>query len=143
MISDIDPTPASLTRWLHDHLGLADAVLGARLGGGHSNVTQLVHHRDGVAVLRRPPDNAISPNAARGVRREFAMLRALHGHMPVPRPLGFCDDPAIMGQPFGIIAHVDGIAITTALPPTYPNDAATLSRIGEELIDAIAALQVS
>jgi aminoglycoside phosphotransferase (APT) family kinase protein len=135
----MDATP-KLTRWLAEHAGLQDAELGDRLGGGNSNVTQLIRHRDGLAVLRRPPDNAISASAASGVRREYRMLAALHGHAPVPRPLGFCEDPEVLGVPFGVAEHVDGVAISTALPPAYPPSAATLQSIGEELIDALATL---
>ena len=135
----MDATPG-LTRWLAEHVGLQQAELGDRLGGGNSNVTQLIRHRDGLAVLRRPPDNAISASAASGVRREYHMLAALHGHVPVPRPLGFCEDPEILGAPFGVVEHVDGVAISTALPPAYPPNAATLQSIGEELIDALATV---
>ncbi len=129
-----------LGRWLEEHLGLQQAELGDRLGGGNSNVTQLIRHRDGLAVLRRPPDNAISASAASGVRREFQMLAALHGHAPVPRALGFCDDTSVLGAPFAIVQHVDGVAISTALPPAYPPTAQTLGSLGEELIDAIATV---
>jgi aminoglycoside phosphotransferase (APT) family kinase protein len=131
---------ARLAAWLADHLGLEEVVPGRRLGGGNSNVTQLLEHRGGQAVLRRPPDNAISASAANGVRREFRMLQALSGHARVPRPLGFCDDTSIIGQPFAIVEFVDGVAITGELPAAYASDAATLDRIGEELIDGIATV---
>jgi aminoglycoside phosphotransferase (APT) family kinase protein len=124
--------------WLAEHAGLHEARLGERLGGGNSNVTQLIHHRDGLAVLRRPPDNAISASAASGVRREYRMLAALHGHAPVPRPLGFCEDPSVLGAAFGVVEHVDGVAISTTLPPAYAPGASTLQAIGEELVDALA-----
>jgi aminoglycoside phosphotransferase (APT) family kinase protein len=131
---------ARLGCWLADHVGLDDAVPGRRLGGGNSNVTQLITHRGGQAVLRRPPDNAISASAANGVRREHRMLQALAGHARVPRPLGFCDDASIIGQPFLVVEFVDGVAITAELPGAYARDAATLDRIGEELVDGIAAV---
>lgn len=131
---------ARLAAWLAANLGLEDAAPGRRLGGGNSNVTQLVTHRGGQVVLRRPPDNAISASAANGVRREHRMLQALAGRARVPRPLGFCDDAGVIGQPFVIVEFVDGVAITGELPPAYANDAATLNRIGEELVDAIAAV---
>ena len=131
---------ASLSGWLAEHVGLQDARLGQRLGGGNSNVTQLIEHRDGLAVLRRPPDNAISASAASGVRREFQMLSALHGHAPVPRALGFCDDASVLGVPFAVVQHVDGVAISTELPTGYAAGAATLNAIGNELVDALATV---
>jgi aminoglycoside phosphotransferase (APT) family kinase protein len=135
----MDSSP-QLSRWLAEHVGLEDARLGQRLGGGNSNVTQLVHHRAGFAVLRRPPDNAISASAASGVRREFQMLSSLHGHAPVPRALGFCDDASVLGVPFAVVEHVDGVAISTTLPPAYAAGPATLDAIGAELIDALATV---
>jgi aminoglycoside phosphotransferase (APT) family kinase protein len=132
----------TLTDWLAEHVGLHDARLGDRLSGGNSNVTQLIQHRDGLAVLRRPPDNAISSSAASGVRREYQMLRALHGHAPVPRVLGFCDDAAVLGVPFAVVEHVDGVAISTTLPPAYTASAATLQSIGEELVDALGTIHM-
>ena len=131
---------ARLAAWLATNLGLEDAAPGRRLGGGNSNVTQLVTHREGQVVLRRPPDNAISVSAANGVRREHRMLQALAGRARVPRPIGFCDDASVIGQPFLIVEFVDGVAITTELPDAYARDAATLNRIGEELVDGIAAV---
>lgn len=133
-------TTAKLSGWLAEHVGLEDARLGDRLGGGNSNVTQLIHHRSGLAVLRRPPDNAISASAANGVRREYKMLSALHGHAPVPRPMGFCDDESVLGTPFAVVEHVDGISITTVLPSGYASGTATLEAIGTELIDALATV---
>ncbi|MEZ5498621.1 MAG: phosphotransferase family protein [Steroidobacteraceae bacterium] len=121
-----------------DHADLADARLGERLGGGNSNVTQLIHHRDGLAVLRRPPENAISASAAAGVQREFRMLRAIHGHAPVPRPIAYCDDLQVLGCAFAVVEHIDGMAISTELPPAYARSARTLTTLGEELIDALA-----
>lgn len=129
-----------LSRWLAENAGLHDARIGERLGGGNSNVTRLIHHRDGLAVLRSPPENAISASAASGVRREYQMLAALHGHAPVPRPLAFCEDPSVLGTAFGVVEHVDGVAISTTLPAAYPPGPATLRALGEELVDALAAV---
>jgi aminoglycoside phosphotransferase (APT) family kinase protein len=131
---------AALSAWLGEHLGLYEAVLGPRLGGGNSNVTQSLSYRDGRCVLRRPPDNAISASAANGVRREYRMLQALHGRARVPRAFGFCEDAAVIGQPFLVVEHVDGVAITNELPAGYRDDPATLRALGEELVDAIAAV---
>jgi aminoglycoside phosphotransferase (APT) family kinase protein len=129
-----------LSSWLDKYIGLKGAQLGARLGGGNSNVTQLVLHDGGQAVLRRPPDNAISSSAAAGVLREYSMLKSLHGHVKVPQALGLCEDPTIIGQAFSIIEHVDGVSITDTLPPTYPADVTTLNRMGQQLVDELATL---
>ncbi len=129
-----------LERWLETELGLRNASVGTRLGGGNSNVTQLLRHDGGLAVLRRPPDDTISPSAGAGVTREYGMLKALHGHVKVPRPLGYCEDLAVAGHVFSVIEHVPGVAITETLPESHSSDAETVSRLGTELVDALAAV---
>jgi aminoglycoside phosphotransferase (APT) family kinase protein len=124
--------------WMREHLGIERARLGERLGGGNANVTQRVETPHGRLILRRPPDNALSASAARGVQREWRILRALSHRVRVPVARGFCEDASILGQPFIVVDHVDGIAITTALPADYGDEPATLDRIGCELVDAIA-----
>jgi aminoglycoside phosphotransferase (APT) family kinase protein len=133
-----DLADARLEEWMRTTLRLSGARLGARLGGGNANVTQLVECESGRFVIRRPPDAAISANAANGVRREYEMLTALQGRARVPRAIGFCDDVAVLGQPFAVVEFVPGTSIKDALPPAYSNDAETIARLGYELIDAIA-----
>ena len=99
-----------LERWLETELGLRNASADARLGGGNSNVTQLIRHDGGLAVLRRPPDDTISASAGAGIAREYGMLEALHGRAKVPRPLGYCDDLTVAGHVFSVIEHVPGVA---------------------------------
>ena len=130
----------TFAEWALRETGLAGAEPGERLGGGNSNVTQIVRHDGGRAVLRRPPDNAISASAANGVRREFGMLQSLHGRAAVPRALGFCDDASVLGQPFLLVEHIDGVSITTELPAAYARNSATLESLGTGLVDGIAAV---
>ncbi len=134
----VDNGEARLLGWLAEHLGLQDPASPRRLSGGNSNLTLCVAHAGGQVVIRRPPENAISASAARGVRREARMLQALAGRARVPRLLAFCEDASVIGQPFAVVQHVAGHAISTALPPSYPPGAGTLDRLGEELVDAIA-----
>ena len=134
------PAGQRFAQWMQRELGIAGAALAARLSGGNANVTQLVESEAGRYVIRRPPDAAISESAANGVRREFRMLRALNGHARVPRAIGFCDDSGVIGQPFAVVEHVDGISITNTLPVSYARSAPTLERIGHELVDALATV---
>ncbi len=128
-----------LAAWIGKTLQLSDVRPGPVLGGGNSNVTQRVDHRDGSVIVRRPPDSAISTSAANGVRREYAMLCAIADEVPVPKPLAHCDDTDVIGQPFIVVEHIDGIAISTELPGDYSADTETLNRLGEQMIDGIAA----
>jgi aminoglycoside phosphotransferase (APT) family kinase protein len=125
---------------MHANAGLSGAELDTLLSGGNANVTQLVRHAKGLAVIRRPPTQAISSGAARGLRREYEMLRALQGNARVPGVYGFCDDPTILGQPFLVVEHIDGTSITSELPGAYVSTPNALQCIGEELIDAVAAV---
>lgn len=129
-----------LSQWLAAEIGLDDAYVAAELGGGNSNVTLLVESEQGRYVLRRPPTNSISPLAARGVRREFDVLKALDGAVPAPRAVAFCDDPAVIGVPFAVFGFVPGTAITERLPEAYAQHPDALERVGEALIDGLASL---
>jgi aminoglycoside phosphotransferase (APT) family kinase protein len=124
--------------WMREHLGIAGARLGERLSGGNANVTQLVETPTGRLILRRPPDNALSASAARGVQREWRVLSALGRKARVPAARGHCEDASVLGQPFIVVDHVDGTAITWTLPDAYRDEPATLERIGHEMVDAIA-----
>jgi aminoglycoside phosphotransferase (APT) family kinase protein len=134
----IDATDARFAAWMRDELGIDGARLGERLSGGNANVTQLVETPAGRLVLRRPPDQALSASAAKGVEREWRILSALTHRVRVPAVRGYCADASVLGQPFLVVDHVDGVAITTALPDAYPDEPATLERIGYELVDALA-----
>lgn len=127
-----------LATWLSDNAGLQDAEIGAPLAGGNANVTRMVTARQGRFVLRHPPVHAVSDKAANGIAREFAAISALAGQAPVPRPIAFCDDPAIIGQPFAITEFVNGVAITDTFPVAYGADAT--ARIGHSLIETLAAV---
>ena len=127
-----------MAAWLYANAGLHDAQIGAQLAGGNANVTRLVTAREGRFVLRHPPVNAISDNAAAGISREFAAISALAGHAPVPRPVAYCSDTGILGQPFALAEFVDGISITDTFPDGYGPDAAR--EIGRSLMETLGAI---
>ena len=129
---------ARFGRWALEHCGLHAAALGERLSGGNSNVTELVTTAMGRAVLRRPPDAALSASAANGVRREYRVLRAVEGQVRAPRALGLCDDADVIGQPFVLTDFVDGVSIRDRLPDAYLQYPEPLTAVGFELVDALA-----
>jgi aminoglycoside phosphotransferase (APT) family kinase protein len=129
---------ARFSHWVSEHCGLHAAVQGERLSGGNSNVTELVITGTGRAVLRRPPDAALSASAANGVRREFRVLRALEGQARAPRALGLCEDANVIGQPFVLTEFVDGVSIRDRLPDSYLQYSEPLTSVGFELVDALA-----
>jgi len=78
------------------HVGPLHAEL---LAGGRSNLTYLV--TDGISrwVLRRPPLGVLTPSA-HDMAREYRVVSALYGHVPVPPPVALCEDPDVIGVPF-------------------------------------------
>ncbi|MEQ8263196.1 phosphotransferase family protein [Pseudohaliea sp.] len=129
---------AALRDWLAAVTGVSGARVAGELGGGNANVTLRLSSDDGPLVLRTPPENAVSAKAHRGIEREGKVLRALSGRARVPGFVAWCEDPAILGRPFLVVRHVDGVSITDTLPAAYPDSVETVNRLGEELVDELA-----
>jgi aminoglycoside phosphotransferase (APT) family kinase protein len=89
-------------------------------------------------ALRRPPvGHALA--TAHDVGREWRVLNALAGDLPVPAPVAWCDDEAVTGAPFYVMAFADGTILRTAddaaqLDPTVRRAAA------ESLLGTLVAL---
>jgi aminoglycoside phosphotransferase (APT) family kinase protein len=128
-----------LSQWIEQHLQRGDARMVRELSGGNSNVTCLVETTEGPMVLRTPPADTISPKAHRGVEREARVMKALQGHVAVPRVLAWCDDSTIIGRPFALVEYIDGVSITDSLPESYPPLDA-INALGLQLTDQLAAI---
>ena len=81
--------------------------------GGQSNPTFHIATSAGDYVLRKKPAGKLLPSAHL-IEREFAIMRALEGVIPVPRTVHLCEDDSIIGQAFYVMEHVDGRIITDA-----------------------------
>jgi aminoglycoside phosphotransferase (APT) family kinase protein len=103
-----------LAQWLSDNgvaAGGAPAI--ELIAGGRSNLTYRLDVGGSRLVLRRPPLGHVLPTA-HDMAREFRVLTALHGtDIPVPAPLAICDDPDVIGAPFYVMEHVDGLVLRT------------------------------
>ena len=132
----------SLQLWIERELHRSDVRLVKQLSGGNSNVTCLIETAQGSMVLRTPPGETISPKAHHGVAREARVMRALHGHVAVPQVLAWCEDNAIIGRPFALVEHVDGISITDTLPENYGGVSA-VNALGLQLEDQLAAIALA
>lgn len=104
---------------------------------GHSNLTYLVTAGDSEMVLRRPPFGS-QVKSAHDMGREFALLSALHGRFPVPRPLALEEDAAVLGAPFYTMERVVGLIPRKTLG--VPADAATYGHLSDALVDTMVAL---
>jgi aminoglycoside phosphotransferase (APT) family kinase protein len=104
--------------YLKDSLpGLTGALTIEQFPSGASNLTYLVTCGRRRMVLRRPP-HGTKAATAHDMGREYKVLSALCEHWPyAPRPLAFCEDEAVMGTPFYLMAHRRGIILRRELPP--------------------------
>jgi aminoglycoside phosphotransferase (APT) family kinase protein len=119
-----------------DERGLGAGELDVEpIGEGHSNVTFAIRFDGTELVLRRPPRGPLPPSA-HDVLREARVMTALDGRARVPAILAVCEDPAVIGAPFYVMARVEGDVITSELPPALDTPA-DRRRIGEELVDSL------
>ncbi len=132
--------PARLREWMAG-AGLPDLgeLRGVQLiAGGRSNLTYRIDLDGGPIVLRRPPLGHVLPTA-HDMSREYRVLSALSGTaVPVPRPLVICQDTDVVGAPFYLMQHVDGVVLRTL------EDGERLdARQGTELSDLLASMMAT
>jgi aminoglycoside phosphotransferase (APT) family kinase protein len=109
---------AAVEAWLG--LGAIEEV--RQFPGGASNLTYLLRLTDRELILRRPPSGQKAAGA-HDMGREHriqAALAPVFGY--VPEMIGFCEDEALIGSPFYVMAKVDGIVPRRDLPPTMSTD---------------------
>lgn len=107
------------------------------IGEGHSNLTFLVEREGARVVLRRPPRGPLPPSA-HDVLREARLLGALGPHgTPAPEVLATCEDEAVIGAPFYVMAWVEGHVLTEAMPPALAGQA---ERVTECFVDGLVDL---
>lgn len=135
----VDFEPAALAGHLAGRLPLANGPMSlTRISGGQSNPTYIVGFPDGAAVLRKRPAGPTLPSA-HAVDREFRVLEALsRTAVPVPRPLLFEADPAVIGTPFYLMEKIEGrVFHDAALPGVPPTDRGAMYL---SMADTLAAL---
>ena len=129
-----------------EYLGRAAPDLKARgpltaalIAGGLSNLTYELRDAEGRAwILRRPPLGHVLPTA-HDMRREFRVISALHGRVPVARAYVLCEDPAVTGAPFSVMEKVEGEVLRSRAQcaALSPDQARAVS---EDLVDVLAGL---
>ncbi len=104
--------------------GLEGRVSIRQFPRGFSNLTYLITVGGRELVLRRPPVGK-KAKTAHDMHREYRILSALKPVFPhVPRPLAYCDDPAIMDAPFYVMERLRGVILRKQLPdsPAFTAD---------------------
>jgi aminoglycoside phosphotransferase (APT) family kinase protein len=131
-----------VTGWFGEHVPEARPPLAVRLiAGGRSNLTYRVADAAGAAwVLRRPPLHGVLPSA-HDMGREHRVISALAGTpVPVPATFGLCEDEAVTGAPFYVMAYVDGIVPRDEATVAAGLDEPARAAAADSLVDALVAL---
>lgn len=131
---------AAVARWIEDNLGWTSVSFAGPLSGGNSNLTWHFCSADQACVVRTTPDEAISPNSARGIERESKVLKLVEGRVKAPRLLGWCDDVQVMGRPFLIQEWIDGRSVTDTLPTADWDAVSAANALGEDMMLQLAAV---
>ena len=101
---------SAVETWIAEHVAdLTPPLTWTRLEGGHSNLTYQIEDTAGhQAVIRRPPQGELLPKA-HDMSREWALISALgNTPVPVPKAMGFCEDPNVTGAWFYVMGLIDG-----------------------------------
>jgi aminoglycoside phosphotransferase (APT) family kinase protein len=110
---------------------------------GHSNLTYLVRiggPQGSELVLRRPPFGS-TVKSAHDMGREMRVLEKLClVYPPAPRPIAYCDDPAVLGAPFYLMERIRGIVLRRSPPKEVELGPETTRRLSEAFVDNLAAL---
>lgn len=138
-----DDEKARLGLWLDQNAPqLGDGPVQARvLSGGASNLVMAVSRGGEEVVLRRPPLKP-RPDSDKIIAREARVLGALAGtDVPHPRFIAYCDDQAVIGARFYLMALVDGwLGHHDAVPAPFDKPGKDRRDIGFALVDGIARL---
>lgn len=131
--------PAAVNRWMAAHVpGYRGPPRIEKVPGGQSNPTFRIDTPSGRYVLRRKPPGQLL-KSAHAVDREYRVQAALaESAVPVPRMLAYCDDPAVLGAEFYVMAHVEGAAFDDPRLPGLPPE--RRGAVMAALVDTLAAI---
>ncbi|KAA1427827.1 phosphotransferase family protein [Nocardioides antri] len=129
-----------LAPWLRTVVHGVGGDLGAELiAGGKSNLTYRLTDGHRAWIVRRPPLGHVLATA-HDMAREYRVMSALQDtDVPVPTTYALCEDTDVLGAPFYVMEHVEGVPYRYAreLAPLGPERTRAIS---ENLVDVLAAL---
>lgn len=111
----------------------------AQFQGGASNLTYQLTVGGRDLILRRPPSGT-KPKSGHDMGREYHVLKALHGRFPVPRPLAYCEDPALIGAPFYVMEKLRGVILRRDPPKDLRYSPEQARRLCLNLVDGLIRL---
>ena len=131
----------ALEHWLTQHLeGFQGPLQVEMFKGGQSNPTyKLITPKQSYVMRAKPGPVAKLLPSAHAVEREFKVMQALHGtQVPVAQMHVLCEDEAIIGRAFYVMAFVQGRVLWEQALPSMTND--QRADIYDEMNRVIAAL---
>ena len=113
--------PAPLEAWLNREVEDFGAnMVVHQFQGGASNPTFLLTTEgpEGLRryVLRKKPPGVLLASAHQ-VDREYKVMKALHGHVPVPVMRALCTDDSVIGTAFYVMDYMEGRIFRDAMLP--------------------------
>ncbi len=112
----------------------------APLAGGTQNIVVRLRIDGRPVVLRRPPAHP-RPTSNKTMLREIAVLRTLAGTaVPHPEFIAGCDDLAVLGVVFYLMAEVDGFNPGNEVSDAYVRDETLRHRVGLHFAKSLALL---
>lgn len=119
---------AKLAAWMAANVeGYRGPLKVQQFQGGASNPTFLLTDATGhrFVLRKKPPGQLLS--SAHQVDREYRVMKALDGLVPVPKMRALCDDPEVIGTTFYVMDYLEGRIFRDAtLPDQTPADRAAI-----------------
>jgi aminoglycoside phosphotransferase (APT) family kinase protein len=137
---DVEAVASWLRAAAADRSGL-DAVPEVRqFSGGASNLTYLLRYPGRDLILRRPPVGA-KAKSAHDMRREFSIQSRLAPVFAyVPPMVAFCDDHAVIGSDFYVMARLEGTILRSELPAGVELAPEQARRLCTNMLDVLVEL---
>ncbi|MBL8328761.1 MAG: phosphotransferase [Rubrivivax sp.] len=113
----------ALAAWMQQQVdGFAGPLTVSQFKGGQSNPTYHLQTPERAYVMRsKPGPVARLLPSAHAIEREYRVMKALGGsEVPVARMEALCEDEAVIGRAFYIMAFVEGRVLWDQTLPTIP-----------------------
>eukprot|EP01041_Mallomonas_annulata_P001332 gene1332-2573_t len=104
------------------NIGSSDHLHIMQFKYGQSNPTYLITLGGFKCVLRKSPPGKLLKGAHQ-VEREAKIMHQMHGFIPVPQIHHICNDDTVIGTPFYLMEHIQGVIYKDpSLPSLSPED---------------------
>jgi aminoglycoside phosphotransferase (APT) family kinase protein len=139
-IRGLDQT--AVAAWMAVHIaGIERPLTFALIAGGHSNLTYGATDAAGRQyVVRRGPLGRAG-GGAHDMGREYRVIEALHGSVPVPQAIALCDDESVNAGAFYVMSRVDAAVLdNVASADVHLPEPVLRRRAGGQVVDVLADL---